>query len=186
MDIPEIITTERLILQRPVVSMELAREIHTAVMASLKNLEQWLPWAKPTYTLDDEVKYLTENCDKGWKEKTNFAYIIRTKSDGRFLGVIDFIKIDEKNKSTEIGFWLQDNAVGNGYMVEAVLGLEKAAFAAGCERVEIENDARNIRSVNVAKRAGYHLDGIMRHQKWSDYDNMFIDINVWSKLKNEQ
>lgn len=186
MDIPEIITTERLILQRPVVSMELAREIYTAVMASLKNLEQWLPWAKPSYSLDDEMKYLTENCDKGWNNKSGFAYIIRLQTDNRFLGVIDFIRIDEANKTVEIGFWLQDNAVGNGYMIEAVQGLERAAFAAGCERVEIQNDTRNLRSANVAERAGYHLDGIMRHQKWSDYDNMFIDINVWSKLKNEQ
>ena len=49
----------------------------------------------------------------------------------------------------------------------------------------IANDAKNTRSVNVAKRCGYHLDGVMRKEQWSERWKSFRDHNVWSKLKSE-
>ena len=70
-------------------------------------------------------------------------------------------------------------------MQEAVKSLEKTAFEAGLNRIIIRNDTNNTRSVNVAKSCGYHLDGVMRQDKWSDIFQKFVDSNVFSKLKSD-
>ena len=181
----EKLETKRLTLERPKPSFELAQEIFTYVQLSLSNLQPWLPWANNAYSVEDEFVYLLNWCDKHWKERTGFAYLIRDKAINRFLGVIDVVKIDDKNKIAEIGYWLQNNALGQGYMREAVLTVEKQCFLAGINRIEIRNDTRNISSANVARRAGYHLDGVLRQDKWSTYDNKYVDSNVWSKLRGE-
>ncbi|MBO6289106.1 MAG: GNAT family N-acetyltransferase [Alphaproteobacteria bacterium] len=185
MILPERIETRRLILERPKPTFDLAQEIFTYVQLSLNNLQPWLPWANVTDSVEGEFAYLLNWCDQHWNERTGFAYVIRDKDINRFLGMIDVIKIDEKNKIGEIGFWLQNNAQGQGFMREALKALDKQCFIAGLNRIEVRNDTRNIASANVAQRAGYHLDGVLRQDKWSKYDNKFVDTNVWSKLKGE-
>ena len=122
-------------------------------------------------------------CDKNWKEGKGYAYIIRENISGRLVGSVDFFDIDAKNKCGGIGYWLGSEFVGNGYMHEAVLLLEKEIFAQGFNRIFIGNDTRNIRSANVAKRAGYHLDGVLRQDRWSEIESCFVDTNVWSKIR---
>ena len=56
----------------------------------------------------------------------------------------------------------------------------------GFYRIVIKNDVRNIQSANVAKNAGYHLDGIMRQDRFNEKTGTFRDTNIWSKLKFEE
>ena len=70
-------------------------------------------------------------------------------------------------------------------MQEAVRCLEKTAFEKGLNRIVIRNDTTNMRSVNVAKNCGYHLDGVLRQDKWNDVTQQFRDTNVFSKLKSD-
>jgi RimJ/RimL family protein N-acetyltransferase len=50
--------------------------------------------------------------------------------------------------------------------------------------VTLQNNANNRVSSVLAKRAGYHLDGIMR-QSIMNEDGTFDDLMVWSKLKSD-
>ena len=187
MDMPETLTSDRLILQRPYpTTFALAQEIFEAVDASRSTLRVWLPWVDATLRTEDEFNnYLASYCLNNWQNKTGFPYIIRLKSDNSFIGGVDLMHVDEKNKSGEIGYWLSDNAVGHGYMQEAVLLLESKGFELGLNRIVIKNDTRNIRSVNVAKRCCYHLDGVMRQDRWNDCLQSLGDTNIFSKLKSE-
>ena len=110
---------------------------------------------------------------------------MRTKNTNELIGSIDLMGVDEQSKSGEIGYYLFDFAVGFGYMQEAVKCLEKTAFEKGLNRIVIKNDTTNTRSVNVAKQCGYHLDGVLRQDKWNGITQKFRDTNVFSKLKNE-
>ncbi len=188
MIMPEILESERLVLSRPYpVTMALAEEIFAAVEQSRNELEPWLPWVSATTCARDEFdNYLNGYCMNGWQNQTGFVYIIRTKANNEFVGTIDLMKVCDKNKSGEIGYWLKSKAVGYGYMQEAVLLLESKFFELGYNRIVIGNDTRNIRSVNVAERCGYHLDGIMRQDRWNNYDKCFVDSNVFSKLKTDK
>lgn len=184
MILPEKIATQRMILEQPKPTFALAEEVHRVVMVSIENLHRWLPWAKFDYSVEEEFAYIYHVQQK-WQEKTGFAYIMRDKKTQTFLGVVDLVKIDENNKVGEIGYWLSDTAIGNGYMTEAVNALETHCFAAGLNRLVIRNDTLNLRSANVAARAGYHLDGVMRQDRWDEVMQKFADSNVWSKLKGE-
>ena len=116
------------------------------------------------------------------KKQKSFAYLIYSKEEDLFLGVIDLIHVDVKNKSAEIGFWLDKDACGKGYMREAVKALEKEAFAQGFHRIVIGNDPKNIKSINVAKNSGYHLDGVLRQNRFDEETGEFYDSNIFSKL----
>lgn len=186
MNFPNQIKSERLVLERPYpVTVELAEEIYKTVMSSREHLSEWLPWATETYSLADEFSYLKDWCEAHWQNEEGFAYLIREKETKKFLGIIDLMKVNQKHKSAEIGFWLAKDATKKGYMIEAVKALEKEAFKQGLNRLVIGNDTQNISSANVAKNAGYHLDGVLRQERWSEAKNRFRDSNIWSKLKDE-
>lgn len=185
MDMPEKIDAERIFLEKPLPSFELAEKIFAAVEESRENIRPWLAWTEKTLKPEDSFVFLTDWCQKNWENKTGFTYLIYNKADGCLLGCIDLLDIKEKHKSGDIGYWIRSSAEGKGYMHEAVLALEKAAFDAGFNRITIGNDTRNTRSANVAARAGYHLDGVLRQNRWSEYWQSFVDSNVWSKLKSD-
>ena len=187
MEMPEKLTSERLVLERPYpVSFKLAEEIFAKVEDSRATLRLWLPWVDKTLRAEDEfINYLHSYCLDCWEHKTGFPYVIRLKETNELVGCIDLMSIDEQCKSAGIGYYLFDSAVGFGYMQEAVICLEKAAFEMGLNRIVIKNDTKNIRSVNVAKRCGYHLDGVMRQNRWNDISQTLGDTNVFSKLKSE-
>ena len=185
MDFKEKLEGKRIVLLRPYPpTFDLAQKIFAEVIVSQENLRPWLPWANKEYKQEDAFVYLTDWCEKSWNEKKGFAYIICDKQTGKFMGCIDAMDINDKHKSCEIGYWISINYQGNGYMHEALELLEAECFRAGINRIVISNDTRNIRSANVAKRAGYHLDGILRQNRWDGYANMFVDSNVWSKIKD--
>lgn len=187
MDMPQIIEDDDIVLEIPLnPSTELAQEIYSETMNTIEKLKPWLPWAKDDYSLEDEINYLNDWCGTHWKDKTGFTYLIRDKKTHKFCGVIDIVHIEEKAKVGEIGYWLAKTAQGKGYMTKAVLLLEKVAFENGFNRMEIRNATQNIQSVNVAKRAGYHLDGILRQDRWNQYYQIITDTNVWSKLKSDK
>ncbi len=67
-------------------------------------------------------------------------------------------------------------------MHEAVKLLEDDLFAQKAPRLVIKNDTENTGSINVAKRLGYHLDGVLRADFYSEYLQSYRDVNIWSKL----
>ena len=186
MDMPQKIETDEIILEIPqVASKELAQELLTEVKDTIELLKPWLPWATDEYSIKNEMSFLKKQCIARYNNKSGYAYLIRDKKTHKFCGCIDIVRIDEDAKLGEIGYWAAKSAQGKGYMTKAVLLLEKTAFDNGFNRMEIRNEPQNIKSVNVAKRAGYRLDGVMRQDRWNPYYKKFADTNVWSKLKSD-
>ncbi len=185
MTFPYTIKGQHIILQHPrQPSFALAQELFAAIDASRERLGRWLPWPKNTKRPEDEFAALQDWQTK-WQEKKSFAYIIRDMKSKKLLGMIEFMFADMENRSGEIGYWLSSAEEGHGYMTEALGLLEKEIFAQGFNRILIRNDTRNQRSVNVAERAGYHLDGVMRQIRWSPEEQCFISLNMWSKIRDD-
>lgn len=182
---PRTIKGQRIILQHPLQpTFKVAQELFAEIDASRERLGEWLPWPENTKRPEDEFGALQDWHQK-WQEKKSFAYIIRDMKSKKLLGMIEFMFADMENKSGEIGYWLSSAGEGHGYMTEALGLLEKEIFAQGFNRILIRNDTRNQRSVNVAERAGYHLDGVLRQVRWSEKDKCFISLNMWSKIKED-
>ena len=186
LNLPKQIRSARIVLEHPQkITFRLAEEIFGKVDLSRKTLREWLSWVDGTKRPEDRYGWLINGVQKNWETGEGFAYLIRDKRTQAFLGVIDLMDYNEKHKSAEIGYWLSDDAVGYGYMTEAVKALEATAFKKGLNRIVIRTDIQNIRSDNVPKRCGYYLEGTLRSCKWDKIHKRFSDIHIWSKLKSD-
>ena len=59
---PKIIEGEDIVLEIPMVaSEELAHELLAEVKDTLELLKPWLPWAKDSYSLKDEMSLISRN-----------------------------------------------------------------------------------------------------------------------------
>ena len=183
---PNKIKSERIVLMRPnPPTFRLAKEIFEKVELSRTTLREWLSWVDGTKRPKDRYNWLVNGAQKNWETGSGYAYLIRDKRTLSFLGVIDLMDCSEKHKSAEIGYWLSNDAVGYGYMTEAVKTLESTAFKKELNRIVIRTDTQNIRSDNVPRKCNYHLDGTLRSAKWDKIHKRFCDIHIWSKLKSE-
>lgn len=183
---PNKIKSEWIVLVRPnPPTFELAKEIFKKVDLSRDTLREWLSWVGGTKLPKDRYSWLVNGVEKNWETGSGYAYLIRDKKTLSLLGVIDLMDYSEKNKSAEIGYWLSNDAVGYGYMSEAVKALETTAFKKGINRIIIRTDIQNIRSDNVPKRCDFYLEGTLRSAKWDKIHKRFADIHIWSKLKSE-
>ncbi|HET9494837.1 MAG TPA: GNAT family N-acetyltransferase, partial [Chloroflexia bacterium] len=84
-----------------------------------------------------------------------------------------------------IGYWIRPTAVGRGYVTEAVKLL--TAFALDvleAKRVEILCDERNVPSANVARRAGYVLEGV-RHNDSLDTAGNVTSTMFFSRVPGD-
>ncbi len=182
---PAKIESDRIVLVRPYpASVELSKEMFEKIDLSRKTLRDWLPWVDGVKTPEDRLPWLT-NQTQTWDKGEGFAYLIRNKKTKALLGCVDLMDYSEKHKSAEIGYWLSDDAVGHGYMSEAVSALENTAFKKGVNRIMIGCDVENVRSINVPKRCGYRLEGVLRSNIWDKRWQSFRDTQIWSKLRSE-
>ena len=86
----------------------------------------------------------------------------------------------------EIGYWVRSSAEGQGYIREAAAGVTAYAFdAIGAERIEIRCDSLNERSIAVARRAGYVLEGTLRNNYDTADKSALRDTMVFSMLRAE-
>ena len=186
LNMPKQIKSERIVLMQACpITFKLAEEIFKKIDLSRKTLREWLPWVDGTKYPEDRYSWLVNGVQKSWEMGKAYAYLIRDKKTLSLLGVIDLMDCNENHKSAEIGYWLSDDAVGHGYMSEAVKVLEATAFKKGLNRIVIRTDVQNVRSDNVPKRCSYYLEGTLRSGKWDKCHKRFADIHVWSKLKSD-
>lgn len=164
--------------------LERAEEAHQAVMRSRKTLEVFLPWIPYVLTLEAMI-------DGTQKAITNFEnfeeelrYFIIEKQSDRMIGAIGLMIRDKKVPSFEIGYWLDDTAVGKGYASEALLELERYAFEdLGARRIAITADATNHKSRAVAERCGYEFEGELRNERLNTSGNLSNTV-VYAKTRN--
>ena len=185
MKLPKQIRSERLILKGITTpSFKLATKLCETVLCSKDTLMEWLQPLGKICVPEDEFPFLLD-CQKNWKAGTEFHYLITEPPKKEILGVVGMFSVSDEKKSAEIGYWLSNEAVGYGYMQEAVHVLEDVAFQKGINRIVIRNDVKNLRSVHVAERCGYFLEGVMRQDKWDVYHKRWRNTNIFSKLKSD-
>jgi ribosomal-protein-serine acetyltransferase len=175
----KIISDENLSLRQLEPTFTNAQMIFDALNFGRENIGRWLGWEKYVQRPEDEYDWLKSHENN--KEKIAWCIF-----DGeKFCGAIDVHRIHEKERFGEIGYWLADFATGRGLALRALRLLETELFSDdGLNRIEIRVEPGNERSANVAHRAGYIQEGILREE----YLNVFgenSDIIVFSKLKKE-
>ncbi|MDR0367248.1 MAG: GNAT family N-acetyltransferase [Rickettsiales bacterium] len=180
--LPKTLRGERVVLRTLPASFEAARRLFDLVEANRAHISKFLDWPMKVKRAEDEFEMLARQKAER-KEGTCFHYGIF--AGRRHIGMIDAHAISEKHKSADIGYWLDRDACGRGFMSEAVGVLERAAFSAGFIRLAIGCDVENKASANVAKRCGYTLEGAFRRDNFNGLSGQFRDSYWFAKINDK-
>jgi len=142
-------------------------------------LSKYLPWVPTMRTLQDEVEYV-RHTHLMWKELKEFDYSIVTDA-GHYVGNIGAHTVHWESERCEIGYWIAAGFEGRGLLSSALRALEKALFESGFRRIEIRCLAENTRSVAVAERNSYVLEGTLRAR--TKMGDRYLDELIFAKLR---
>ncbi len=156
-----------------------AEAMFALVQEDRGRLAAWLPWVESTLTLADEQSYI-RHTQETWKDGSLYDFGILRRDDGVFCGNVGVHQLRWAHGCCELGYWIAGDFEGLGYVSEAVALVEQAMFDVGMHRIEIRCDPRNVRSVAVAERLGYQLEGTLRDNVW--LDGGWQDTMVFAKL----
>lgn len=182
-DFPESFETGRLLIRSPLPGD--GAELFAAVRDSRKELEPWMPWVNHHRTPGDSEES-ARRARVGFLERSELRMHLFLKDTNTFVGSSGLHRIDWEVPRFEIGYWLRTSFTGRGYMTEAVRGVAAFAFdELEAKRVEIKCDPKNTKSVRVAERCGFRLEGELRNSEKSPSGELRNTL-VFSMLPEER
>ena len=183
LEFPDTFETDRLTIRSPRAGDGL--EVFEAIQESIAELRAWMPWAQDEPTVDASEAYV-RHASAHWAARTDLPLLLFNKGTNLFLGGSGLHRFDWSLRSFEIGYWIRSSMSGQGYITEAVNGITEYAFNfLKATRVQIRMDSRNSRSIAVARRCGFMLEGTLRHEAL-DVKGMPRDTVVFSKIAAEE
>lgn len=162
MPVPPEHRTARLLLRRWCAND--AVRLQPILEANVAHLKPWIPWrvAEPA-----PVERLRERLDgfaSAFDEGREWRYGIFTRDTHQLLGEVGLFPRAatgrvpfEAADRLEIGYFLRNDATGQGFATEAARAALEIAMALGITRVEIRCDERNVPSAAVPRRLGFQL-----------------------------
>lgn len=158
--------------------------LNAAVVESFANLHRWIPWARELPSVADSETFARESAAT-FRVREQVPMLLFRRQDGVLVGSSGLHHMLWDIPAFEIGYWLRDSAVGQGYMLEAVQAQVQMAFETlQAERLVIRCDALNTRSAAVARRAGFMLEGRLRHDHRNNYGEL-ADMLLFSLLRED-
>jgi len=161
--------------------LEHAQELSQLVDRNRDRLRQWMPWVDGTKSVQDTSNFIQMTMDQ---KAQNNGFQCGIWQQERLIGVVGFHKVDWANRNVSLGYWLDQDASGQGIMTCAVSKLVHYAFHdMSLNRVEISCAPANIKSNAIPRRLGFKMEGVLRHKGWL-YDH-FVDHNIYAILHDE-
>ena len=176
----ETLIGQAVVLKRAKLNKDMAEDIFRVVDKCRDVFLPWLGWVASTVSVDDTWAFL-EKSDKEWTDKEGFVYAVYHQE--KFIGLISVLNVAWKHDRAEIGYWLDTDYTGRGFVSQAISLIEKELFGKGFNRLVIHTDVMNEKSANVARRKGYTHEGILRQEIFSIAHQRYRDMNVFSKLR---
>ncbi|RSK37546.1 GNAT family N-acetyltransferase [Hymenobacter metallilatus] len=128
-------------------------------------------WAYTLTRADDPIslaRYLTDAV-QGRQQQRRYPFLIIDKETNQAAGSTSYYSVDEADARLSIGYtWVGKSFQRSGLNRAAKHALLRHAFdALGCERVELETDARNHTSQNAMRRMGATEEGTLRSHRYT-------------------
>jgi len=139
-------------------------------------VDPWIPWAGLSTDLASATKTLQRYADLAARDA---GRIFGIWLDETLVGGTMFVSFDAAVGTSEVGCWLEPAGTGRGLVTRAVRVLIDWAFEQrGLYRVEWHCRPDNTNSVNVARRLGMQLDGVLRGAYL--YRGVRYDSQIWA------
>jgi ribosomal-protein-alanine N-acetyltransferase len=111
----------------------------------------------------DEAHVLIAKWSAGWSTESECHWALITEDSQALLGRVALKQLDLLDGTAGFAYWMVPAARGRGLCAEAVVALSEWAFRdAGFRRVEIEHSTANPASCQVARKAGFTIEGVRR------------------------
>lgn len=111
-------------------------------------------------------------------------WFVRLKEDSKLLGSAALVNINQNRKSAEIGYGIDPNYWGKGYVLLLQNALIRYTFESlGLNRLHGITMVDNERTISSIYAAGFKKEGILRDYYFKD--NRFIDGLKYSMLKTD-
>lgn len=119
-------------------------------------------------------------------QTTQRVYVIFDLIKKSYVGMTRLYAFDSKNKSAKVGFtWYTKSSQGSGINIHSkYLMLRKAFQSLNLERIELNADSRNERSIGAMMKIGFVKEGVLRESIYLP-DGHKRDTVIFSILKNE-
>lgn len=155
-----------------------------AIDASTSHLRPWMPWATTEPTpIEGRLQFLRQSRGK-FDLNQDFTYGIFDKDEGEVIGGTG-LHTRHGFDVREIGYWIHEKHVRNGYATEVAAALTKVAFEIDkVDRVEIHCAVENYKSAGVPDKLGFMHEG-NRRRITKDADGKVHDSMIWTMLKEE-
>lgn len=129
------------------------------IAGDLARLSEFLPWPARTDTPDGAAEWIS-----AYTHGDNGRLLVAGIEDGRRLvGGVVLFGHDPVASQLELGCWAVADVEGMGAVRAAcVEALREARQVHGAERVVWQCDPENLRSGGLARRLGFHLEGVLR------------------------
>jgi RimJ/RimL family protein N-acetyltransferase len=123
-----------------------------------------MPWARfEPQTIDEKIE-LARTFRGEFDLGTNFVYGVFEPDESRALGGSGLHPRGGEG-SLEIGYWIRADALGRGLATEVAAVLTRVGFEKlELDRVDVQVDPENERSLNVARKLGFVEEGRLRRR----------------------
>lgn len=179
--LPETIYGENIIIKRR--SHAYDNDLFQLIDKSRDFLRNYLFWIDDTKSLDD-VKAVTDIFNNNWNEQRSFEYVFLDKNNEKLIGAGGVHTISHMHRWAELGYYLSKDAVGHGYITEAVNLLTGALFDNKINRVVIQCDKQNTSSAKVAERCGFEYEGCQKEARFAY--GQYRDELIYAKINSNK
>lgn len=155
-----------------------ANEFLEFVAENRSYLGEWLGWPDNITSLEAAQAFIRRGMTRFAEDGLPWVGIWL---DDHMAGGILFFPVDERIRSTEIGYWLGEQATGRGLMTRSVRAMLGFVFDdLQLNRVGLKAEVDNQRSRAVAERLGFIFEGIQR-QGWINGEKL-VDMATYAML----
>ncbi|NVK29824.1 MAG: GNAT family N-acetyltransferase [Gammaproteobacteria bacterium] len=164
-------------------TMDLQPAVRSLVEASQQELRQFLPWVDQALDDAKSIENMREAIQNFESFQRELRFFILSVDTHELLGVIGLFIVKKDVPAFEIGYWLGSAYTGRGFMAEAVALLERYAFDnRGAKRLQIRVATHNPKSLAIAERAGYALEGVLKQSERMP-DGKLADMAMFAKVR---
>ncbi len=157
--------------------------------SDFEHIRKWVNDIEVTRYLSSIFDYA--HSEKNTKDYINHmmnqgkGFVIADKKDESYIGQIDIIKINNRDRIAELGLVIgRKDLHGNGYGQEALRLLQKFVFETiNINRLELLVHSENKRAIECYKKAGFIEEGRKREAFY--FQGKYIDDIIMSMLKRE-
>lgn len=139
-----------------------AQELYEAVRESIPEVQPWMSWCHPDYSIEETRQWLAMRAEVSEKGE-DYGFRIADAESDRMLGGVGLGQINSLHRRGNLGYWIRTSTTRRGVATRATRLVARFGFEElKLIRIEIVAAVSNLASQRVAEKAGAVREGVMR------------------------